>query len=292
MLLAASEVKEMTRNNPSVEFVCRSKDNHFRGYADHIGFFRHMGFLRGNQPGQAWGSTGYIPIQSIDANSLKEASGDRPYAEIVEEKSAELAGVLTQCQTGGVYTALQYALREMLRNSVEHSLCDKVVLFGQFWPRKDLAEIVLYDNGVGIRQTLTESGVNPAATTEEALELALRPGVSGVSEYERKHQHENWRNSGFGLYVTSRFCSERGIFRVISQDAGLTLSKHGRSKHDWRFHGTCIQMKLDTSDLEKSGDRILEIVTEGEVETGLSGEKRPASKSSKSVSGNSLGIQF
>ncbi len=236
----------MKRNNPDVEFVCRTRNNSFRGYADHIGFFRHMGFLRGNEPGAAWGSSTYLPIQSIDVNSLKEASGDRPYAEIVEEKSAELAGVLTQCDNGGVYTAIQYALREMLRNSVEHSFGDRIGLFGQFWPAKNLAEIVLYDNGIGIRRAITESGENTAASTEEALVLALRPGVSGVSENERQYQHENWRNSGFGLYVTSRFCSERGIFRVISEDAGLTMNKLGDARHNWRFDGTCIQMKLNT----------------------------------------------
>jgi hypothetical protein len=194
-----------------------------------------------------------------------------------------MASVLTQSSTSGAFVAIQYALREMLRNSVEHSMCDKIVLFGQFWPAKNRAEIVIHDDGVGVRRAITESGENSADTTMEALQLALTAGVSGVSEAEKRHQHESWRNSGFGLYVTSRFCAERGFFRLISGDCGLTVNKNGPTQHDWRFEGTCLQMKIDTSDLDRAGDRILEIVKEGEADASESGVPKPASKSSKTV---------
>jgi hypothetical protein len=42
-------------------------------------------------------------------------------------------------------------------------------------------------------------------------------------------------------------------------------------------------MKIDTSDLDRAGDRILEIVKEGEADASESGVPKPASKSSKTV---------
>lgn len=284
MLLLACEIRLLFKNNNHLKITARSQKGEFRGYADHIGLFRFIGFDRGNSPGQALGSANYIPVQVVDLNKLREASAGRPYAEIVEEKSTELARILTQQQRGDLFSAIQYSLREMMRNSAEHSLGNSLVIFGQYWPAKSLADIVLFDTGVGIRATLSGSGI-VVADDKLALLEAIKPGVSGVSETEMKYQDEQWRNSGFGLYVTSSFFAERGRFRIISGTAGLTCKGTTKTHHDWRFSGTCIQMVLDTSNIEGASKRILEIVSEGELQQDSDGGrvKKIASKSSKSV---------
>lgn len=285
MLLAAREYHHLKRSNPNVDFYCRTNSSAFRGYADHIGFFRHMGFSRGNRPGAAAGSSNYIPIQVIDLNEWRSASADRPYAEIVEEKTFELAEVLTQATHGGVFVALQYSMREIIRNAIEHSQSQVLVLFGQYWPTKHIAEIVIYDVGVGVHNTLVDSGEHKVDRDADALLLAIKPGITGVSERERSFQHEGWQNSGFGLYVTSRFCSENGVFRMISGTRGVTRNSRGIVIHEWAFGGTCIQMKIRTNNIENSGPRILEIVAEGEAEIGTESKRPLASRSSKSVFG-------
>lgn len=136
MLLLGREIRTLKKNNPEIHLVCRSRSTQFRGYADHISFFKYCGFNRGNHVGEALGSNTYLPIHVFDMDDWKAASGDRPYAEIVEEKSSELAHVLTQERNGGLFTAVQYSLREMMRNSVGHSFGDLLVVFAQYWPAK------------------------------------------------------------------------------------------------------------------------------------------------------------
>ena len=134
---------------------------------------------------------------------------------------------------------------------------------------------------VGIFRTLLDGGVLEQCDEVNALQLALQPGVTGVSQVERSHQPESNRNSGFGLYVTSQFCSERGIFRLISGNQGLTHSRGAETFHDWPFSGTCVQLKLNTSDLDAASDRIKEIVTEGEMLAAKEGRISEASLASK-----------
>ena len=55
MLLLGREINSLKAANPNVDFICRSRESKFRGYADHIGYFRYIGFDRGKQIGQAFG---------------------------------------------------------------------------------------------------------------------------------------------------------------------------------------------------------------------------------------------
>jgi hypothetical protein len=151
MLILGREIRNLIRNNRGSKITAYSKPTSFRGYADHVGFFRYCGFQRGNEPGQALGSPNYIPITFLDIDDLKQASGDRPYAEIMVEKAAELTKVLMQEDNGPVFDVISYSIREMLRNAAEHSQSSVVVIFGQFWPQKHRAEIALFDAGIGIK---------------------------------------------------------------------------------------------------------------------------------------------
>lgn len=282
MIVLQREVCALIDRHPEVKFACKPGHTKFRGYADHIGYFKFLGFEGGNEIGEAKGSGNYVPIQVFDLNEMKVASGDRPYGEIIEEKASELAHILTQQGSGEVFKALQFSIREMMRNSIEHSLGGKVVFLGQYWPTKHEAEIVLCDDGCGVSKTLRTTQV--VQSDKEGLSLALRPGISGVTEFEKSHQDEPYRNSGFGLYVTSRLCSERGVFRIISGNAGLTLGGDDPTLHDWQFNGTSIQMKIRTDGLADVEGRIKSIVDEGERELAAVGLERKASSASKSIS--------
>ncbi|MDG1353184.1 MAG: hypothetical protein P8P70_08475 [Sulfitobacter sp.] len=216
----------------------------------------------------------------IDIDEIKIASGDRPYGEIVEEKSHELTEILLQDSRSEKFRAIRYAIREMMRNAVEHSLGQKIVIFGQYWPAREQAEIVIYDTGVGIASTLTDAKIGDGLSDVELLKVAIMPGVSSVSSAEMDWQNALWKNSGFGLFVTSRFCSKRGVFRVISGTAGITVNRKTIVDHDWRFDGTCIQMKIDTAHLDEAEKDIHEIISEGEQ---LLGGGKTASKITKSL---------
>lgn len=280
MMALASDLRHLRMRFPDVTYKCRSRDTPFRGYADHIGYFRFLGFNRGNEIGEASGSENYVPIHIFKLEKLKQDAGEEPYGKIVSEEAAKLAEVLTQSDKGGLFVAVEYAVREIFRNAVEHGLGEKAALIGQFWPKRRIAEIVLCDNGVGITETLKDH--YKIESPIEALKLSLKPGITGTSAFEREHQNPYYRNSGFGLYTTSEFCSNHGLFRLISGNAAITRQSNNLRGHNWSFDGTCVQMKIRTDNLENSASEIQRIIEAGEQEIGGS---LSASTASKQTSG-------
>lgn len=79
-----------------------------------------------------------------------------------------------------VFDVIQYSIREILRNSAEHNEGESVSILAQYWPTKDLAEIVIIDDGIGVPHSLYGNGYVECANSREALKFALLPGISGV----------------------------------------------------------------------------------------------------------------
>lgn len=111
-----------------------------------------------------------------------------------------------------------------MRNAVEYGAGENLVVFGQRWDANGVAEIVICDDGIGIAETLYDNECIDCNNGREAPKFVILPGISGVSRDERSSQDEKWGKSGFGTYVTSRFCAEYGSFRMISGDDALTFS--------------------------------------------------------------------
>ena len=164
---------------------------------------------------------------------------------------------------------------------MEHSQGGLAFVFGQYWPKTGEADIVIYDNGIGLQESLLAADLLKDADSRKAIELALEPGVSSITEAEREYQDEHYRNSGFGLYVTSTFFGNLGNFKVISGDCGLDIRKGARNFHDWKFQGTCINLRINTKAIHNGRDVIRSIVHDGEQKIG---GKYTASASSKSLS--------
>ncbi|MBT0958633.1 ATP-binding protein [Alphaproteobacteria bacterium KMM 3653] len=265
LLLLGRQVRDVVKSFPNCRFSLRAGKNSFHTYADHIGFFRFMGGRRGREPGEAWGSNRYIPIESFDIGEIQAAAKGGAVGEIMDAEASRLAIVLSQQDSGALFDVIQYTIREIIRNSAEHSRGTQISLMAQYWPAKGLAEIVITDDGVGIPYNIYENEYVECSTAREALKFALLPGVSGVSRQERAQQDEFWGNSGFGLYVTSRLCSENGGFRIISADQGLTLVGATQVEHDWSFRGTCVQLRLNVRDAIAMKDAIPRLVEEGET---------------------------
>lgn len=266
MMLLAVQFRQLMRRYPEVEYRLLSRANDFRGYADHMGYFRFLGFDRGTDVGGARGSSTYTPIEVFSIRQLQIEAGEEPYGKYVSSKARKLAKILSQQETGPLFDLFEYTFREIMRNAVEHSRGEELIVFGQFWPANEEAEIVVMDNGIGIARNLYDNESIECANNREALKFALMPGITGVPRQVRAKQDEHWGNSGFGLYVTSRFCSETGLFRVFSGSSALTLAKGIQTEHNWSFSGTCVQMRLSTARAQKRAERISEIVNEGQGE--------------------------
>ena len=264
LLLLADKIKHLVKRFPGKKYKLIAGKDDFHTFADHIGFFRYIGWPRGRKPGEAWGSKGYIPIELFDVREFQRRAGSGPIGSLINDEASRLATVLSQADEGATFDVLQYAIREIMRNAAEHSFGTRFSIMGQYWPTRHEAEIVIIDDGVGVPNNLYDNEYVECNNPREALKFALLPGISGVSLEDRIEQDHFWGNSGFGLFVTSRICSANGLFRIISGSQGITLVRGTQVEHDWHLDGTCVQMRLNVKRANLLKNAIAEIIEEGE----------------------------
>jgi hypothetical protein len=261
MLLLGSMLRSFRAARPEARRRSMHHENH--GYAAHFGFFRSFGLNHGNEPGEAPGNTRYIPVRDLSVAELWEASYDRylEVGDVIEEKAAELSGVLTQNETGDLHDTLTFSIREIMRNVVEHSKSEHIHVCAQYWPQRHQVEVGIVDDGVGIHAALTSNPAHDEYSEKEALELALMPGISGnpLAGQERGE----WSNSGYGLYMTNRICRNGGHFLICSGGHGIKLSVEGKQNFETKFKGTAIRLFIDTRNLIALRDRLSTFAAEG-----------------------------
>lgn len=90
-----------------------------------------------------------------------------------------------------------------------------------------------------------------------AIKYALMPGISGtVWKGKPQRADDVWENSGFGLYMNYRICTEGGSFFIASGNSGVYCEKG--SEHQWLdYHlpGVALRLKMRTETLENYKER-------------------------------------
>ncbi|NMM21225.1 MAG: hypothetical protein HHJ15_14930 [Rhodoferax sp.] len=133
------------------------------------------------------------------------------------------------------------------------------------------------DAGQGVLASL--SPTYPIESDREALDFALRPGVSRTTNLPK--EQNIYDNSGFGLYVLSSVAASFGWFAFGSGNSRVI--GHGniqREQQDFSFMGTFFGMRLRSS--PKDFRNVLNDVIEvGEEEAQMQGVSRRASGLSK-----------
>jgi hypothetical protein len=256
MLFLAAKILEFREKRPETQMLLKNENHH--EYAKVMGFFHAAGFTSAEKHEPSRGSARYIPITVLNREQLKH--GANRFAEIgdlIQAHADRIAEVVSQDQnrSSDFFNALSYSLREMIRNVFEHSGCDEVYYCGQYWPSKARVEVCLLDRGIGIRESL---GANPNfrfGTDKEAVEMCLWPGVSGKTHLPARS--ENWANSGYGLYMTSRLSRHGGHFTIASGDACIMLSKTMKKENfNTKLQGTAIRMNLDVNEIGNVATRL------------------------------------
>lgn len=279
MLLAGSKIRELFKKYPDVRFV----DSNYKhnNYAAHMGFFHSVYQKFGNRPGEATGSSTYVPITNLNVKELRLESYEKSEVvqETIERKSIELSEVLSRGNKK-LHKILSYSIRELMRNIVEHSDSETIWFAGQYWPSKDKVEISLLDEGVGIKQALSFNPNLRIDTDEEAILLSIEPGISGKAfRYKgkmRKQEDTIWKNSGYGLYVTSEICRIGGDFLICSGNNAVLIKNNSHKVKVTNFKGTAIRMRLNVSKINDINENIItQIVNKG--------EKRAKENSEKSI---------
>ncbi|MEL4029720.1 ATP-binding protein [Caldifermentibacillus hisashii] len=240
-------------------------------YAEFMGFFEALeGVISKNYNLEYNGRT-YIKIHSLTKKKIREYEFENgiDMADSVTYFSSQMAKFLLRNKNSNKNTQeiLTYALREIIRNSLEHSTSSDIWCAGQYWERSNSVEVVILDNGVGIKNTITKNiHVRDRITNDlDAIKYAMLPGLSGVAFERNGTKPPDYgypENSGYGLYVTSEICSNYGEFLIASGDSYLRKTPDVKREREIHHEGTAISLKLNLDTINTVS--IEDIVKKGE----------------------------
>jgi hypothetical protein len=236
-------------------------------YAAHMGFFKSFGLDYGKDPGEASGNQHYLPITifNVDTLEIEARENCEEIGSILEGHARRLAQVLTRECDSDLVDTIEYALREMFRNVVEHSQAKSFGFCAQYWPTKKMVEIAVLDNGIGLRSSISMNPHLDITSDKDAIYYSLLPGVSGKTYKGSKNQRRGvWNNSGFGLYMTSEICRNGGSFFVCSGQSGVMLKSLQKRVVSTHLAGTAIKMVLDTNQISDIRVRLNEFREKGQ----------------------------
>jgi hypothetical protein len=215
------------------------------GYPMHMGFFECIGGVQASKE-QPLGGMNYLPIAIMDINQFVREKGPANVKDAIDSESGKMARVLTRTNEGFAFDVVQYSLREIIRNVFEHSGSKIVMYCAQYWPSNNKVQIAIVDEGSGIYPSLTFNPKFKQLSERESVHYALLPGVSGnYKDLQHSDNDITWRNSGYGLYMTSRLSKKTGEFTIISSNHVVRLIKQKKFVSPIaNFRGTMIIMNF------------------------------------------------
>lgn len=246
-------------------------------YLKFFGFFKYIGVDAGLDVNEAPGGARYLPVTLFNKAGLAQRQGTRLLQDTLDEDCRRLAQVIfSRLEERSAADMLGYCFRELLRNSFEHANVSSCAAMAQRWDN-GLAEVVIADHGIGIHRSLSQ--VHPVQSEEEALRLALKPGISSGAS---RATGGVWDNTGFGLYVISQLGARYGTFSMISSERFMANPTSLMPMPPIELTGTIVKLRVSTTDAEYWPNILANIVKAGEAEAALiPGAIRSASGGSK-----------
>ena len=259
MLLISSEIIRFRLRARDTRVSCANYKH--MTYAGHMGFFKAFGLNFGKSPGEASGSSSYIPLTLYKTEDILRSAAKKgiEIGDEVESISKKLSKLLCHNEEGPLFDTLAYSIREIMRNVVEHSQSARFGICAQFWPTKNKAEVAILDKGIGVKASLSHNPHIDASDDKRALNYALMPAVSGKAfKGSRVKQKGPWANSGFGLYMTNRICRNGGNFFICSGETGMLLTKKSEAKRYFPcdLQGTVVRLVLKTNEITNLKDAL------------------------------------
>lgn len=201
------------------------------GYLNRIDFYA-LTEVQADYPWRRYDSGGrfreVVQVQS-------EEEGEAVVGEVMAILDRNVAGV------GAIHDAVHYAFLEIVNNVFHHAQSPtQAVICAQSYPRLRRVELAVVDSGRGIPASLGQNQelAGQFATAAEAIELAVRPRVTGRPDY----------NTGEGLFFTLEFIKANGgDARVHSQDGALWVRQGQVSVQATPFwSGTWVGLRFRT----------------------------------------------
>ena len=197
--------------------------------------------------------------------------------DVIIEKSDQLASLLISSHFDrSGHRAVSYSIREVIRNTFEHSHSEVCYFCGQKY-KDGSVELAIFDEGRGILPSLSEA--YNLVEDAEGLRTVIKPGVSRMSDKDTRANI--FGNSGFGLFVLSELGRCFGYFNLASGSANIKINSKAYTEGiQPELPGTFISLRFNNAPKSFSGT-LDDIVSSGEAEALESGNITSASKLSR-----------
>jgi len=156
---------------------------------------------------------------------------------------------------------IRYVVSELVRNVLEHANSKNgAIVSAQYHLKSNMIRIGIVDNGVGIKKTINQS--HTAETHLKAIQLALTPGITGVTRREGGTE----RNAGAGLFFIKSIAKvNRDFFMLYSGNAMYKLlkstptrlyadpfrDKHSKAENFPFYSGTIVGVDISLSETKE-----------------------------------------
>lgn len=277
----------LNKNTFNVETKIGTLGKKSQGYARHCNFFHFAESSKNFSERNVKYSGSYTPIMKSILTDYYRGSDN-----IAESISNKIANVLS-CEINEIRSMFEYVIFEMVRNIPEHSHSFDAWHFSQVWKKEQYieAEFSLIDYGIGFKDSLNFKGERVLNNDCEALELALKPGITSgiVEDFKlRENEEKEYLNSGYGLYMVTELCKRlRGEYIIISKSAIARNGKVESLTKNNVFPGTAIKIKIRVpNDFTNTDfkDMLKEIADLGEKESrAIQGAIQEASSKSRGL---------
>lgn len=223
-------------------------------YANNLGFSDALSLKGRPYPQRAFGGENYIPISRMNVNDIESESRASfiPVGEVIERRCGPIAHKISQGLSPSLTKILAHLLREVFRNSYEHSGAPTSGYCMQYWPSYKEVEFCIADRGIGIRKSLSENKYLAITSDKEALLLSVMPGLSSKAwrHKKKKSMHKSeWDNAGYGLFQAFKLFGSLGHLMIASGQSAL-ISRRGEDATTvpCNFEGAVISARIDLSD--------------------------------------------
>lgn len=214
LVLAAALASVVGRDNATIDDNSAVSGS----YLDAMGLYEYVSTESPFKINKKESAGRYIPITNIknEADQTRVLTDIIPLLHLGREESL----------------AIRYALYELVRNVLEHSMSKAgAFVAAQYNRRNNKISIGICDTGIGIKASLNQHH-NPANDLD-ALRLALMPGVSGTTS--RPDGTE--QNAGAGLFIVKSLARiTRSYFLIYSGDSSYKLLKYDKRVQNPRIN--------------------------------------------------------
>lgn len=137
-----------------------------------------------------------------------------------------------------------YIVSELVTNVLEHAHTKNgAIVCAQHYKKTNTIRIGIADRGLGIHKTINHS--YNTKTDIEAIQLALTPGITGVTRSEGGNE----RNAGAGLFFIKSIASVNRDFFVVYSGKGLyKLLKKSKQTNSFRLHANPLKDRHSTDE--------------------------------------------